>query len=368
MTKRIIPYIVAVLCVLSAAAGCEQADIYSEVDFNVTLDAGNTYQVGDPVVFNISGDPDNLIFYSGEPGHEYIYRNRYQTSAETVDSVVLFMQIQHRQGPTKGDNEALEIYYTDQFNGLAGDDPDADRAMVNTMYTGGMQGWTRIPYDSEGQNNNEYDPVRVKFPDVSVIEENFCLAFFWNPNRNDTQNTFMDTYWVIGNLTVYFPGGVEMTYTLNSIMGQTLMMDTAIDDIAFDNYRGQNAYLVNNGNGSIRLNATQDIVFAGAYYKRPDYDSSLDYNTRSWLFSIPRAFLTIEADQAEVIRNLQTDVDSFEHVYTEPGSYTVTFVGSNTVGFPDPGKNYQESSTQVKEFILNIIPPVLEVPGGSQSE
>ena len=40
----------------------------------------------------------------------------------------------------------------------------------------------------------------------------------------------------------------------------------------------------------------------------------------------------------------------------------------NTVGFPDPGKNYQESSTQVKEFILNIIPPVLEVPGGSQSE
>ena len=128
------------------------------------------------------------------------------------------------------------------------------------------------------------------------------------------------------------------------------------------------AYLVNNGNGSIRLNATQDIVFAGAYYERPDYDSSLDYNTRSWLFSIPRAFLTIEADQAEVIRNLQTDVDSFEHVYTEPGSYTVTFVGSNTVGFPDPGKNYQESSTQVKEFILNIIPPVLEVPGGSQSE
>ena len=84
MTKRIIPYIVAVLCVLSAAAGCEQADIYSEVDFNVTLDAGNTYQVGDPVVFNISGDPDNLIFYSGEPGHEYIYRNRYQTSAETI--------------------------------------------------------------------------------------------------------------------------------------------------------------------------------------------------------------------------------------------------------------------------------------------
>lgn len=35
----------------------------------VTLDKAE-YKVGEPVTFHINGDADNIVFYSGEIGHE----------------------------------------------------------------------------------------------------------------------------------------------------------------------------------------------------------------------------------------------------------------------------------------------------------
>lgn len=348
MKKKLIPYFAA-LAVLPAIAGCEQANIYTDVDFDVTLDPSNTYQAGDPVVFNIKGNPDNLLFYSGESGHEYQYRDRYQTTAETVDSAVLFMQVQHRQGST----DALEIYYTDQFSGLAGNDAAADRATVTAMYDGGMEGWTRIPYSKPKAESNVYDTLSVKLDDNAILN-NFCLAFYWNPPQPDPgERLFMDTYWLNGNLSVYFPGDAVMTYTVKSMMGQTIMLDEAIE----------NPYLVSDGNGSIRLDATQDIVFAGGYYiDNPGTEAEndgVDHYCNGWIFSVPRAFLTIEPDEGVVVKNLQNYTESFEYSFEEPGTYTVTFVGAN--------ENYLGSSSQVKEFKVNIIPPVIEVPDDGTS-
>ena len=153
----------------------------------------------------------------------------------------------------------------------------------------------------------------------------------------------MDTYWLNGNLSVYFPGDAVMTYTVKSMMGQTIMLDEAIE----------NPYLVSDGNGSIRLDATQDIVFAGGYY------DAVGHYCNGWIFSVPRSFLAIEPDEGVVVKNLQNYTESFEYSFEEPGTYTVTFVGAN--------ENYLGSSSQVKEFKVNIIPPVIEVPDDGTS-
>ena len=58
---------------LAVFCSCEH-DIATKVDFNVTLDESNVYKVGEPIRFNFTGDVDNILFYSGEAGHEY--RNR----------------------------------------------------------------------------------------------------------------------------------------------------------------------------------------------------------------------------------------------------------------------------------------------------
>ncbi len=367
MTDRILPYIAAVICMVSAAAGCEQANVYSDVDFRVTLDPSNTYRVGDPVVFNIDGNPDNLLFYSGEDGHEYRYKDRYQTSVDNVDSVLLFLQIQHRSGIVNDGNTELKIYCNADFEGLKGVESE-DRPLVESMIEeadasadASIKGWTRIPYDKPDREQDVYDTVLVKFTDNSIIAENFCLAFYWDTpefaDAPDKSNLIMDTFYVNGDLTVYYPGGVEMTYSLNSMMGTVFMLDNRFK--SWTGNRLGTPYYYNGGNGTIRLDAQQDIVFAGGNYMdnvtTPDVaDDGIPFWCRGWIFSAPRPFLNIEPDQPEVVKNLQNRMSSFEYTYGEPGAFKVTFVGAN--------ENYQGSSSKVQEFTLNIVPPVVQVP------
>ena len=68
-------------------ASCQQ-DVVYEVDYNITLDPANTYYAGDPVKFNIDGDVDNLLFYSGETGSQYIYKDRYEVPLEEAEQKI----------------------------------------------------------------------------------------------------------------------------------------------------------------------------------------------------------------------------------------------------------------------------------------
>lgn len=58
---------------LFALVGCEQ-DIYDPIEFEVTLDANNSYEWGDPVKFNFSGNADYIVLYTGEQGSQYANR------------------------------------------------------------------------------------------------------------------------------------------------------------------------------------------------------------------------------------------------------------------------------------------------------
>lgn len=53
-----------------AVVSCHK-DIAPVADYNVTLSKDNTYVEGDPITFKFSGSVDNILFYSGETGHEY---------------------------------------------------------------------------------------------------------------------------------------------------------------------------------------------------------------------------------------------------------------------------------------------------------
>lgn len=337
MTFRILPLFFSA-AVLLMAAGCEQPNIYAEIDYNVTLAPSNTYVAGEPVVFNITGNPDNLLFYSGEPGHRYEYRDRYQTTADHANAMRLELSIQHRQG----NSEALEIYYSDSFEELSGN-PETDRTRLEEMYAGGMEGWTEIEFDDPGGKKDVYFDVDRELP--KELASNFCLAFYWCPPEPedvvDGENityphTYMDTYYVNGTLYVDIDG-VEMSYKLQDIMGQTFQTDPRVDQPYVNTV---------NQNGRIRLNAQQDIVFSGAYY------DAIQHYCTGWAFSAPRAFLSIDPDEGIVVKNLQNYLDTYEYTFEEPGTYTVTFVGTNV--------NYQGSSSQVKELTVTVVNPPLQ--------
>lgn len=330
MNRRPLTYACLALAGCLAVAGCEQANIYSEVDYNVTLDPSNTYYAGDPVRFNITGNPENLVFYSGEDGHEYANRNRYEIPEEDVIAMTLELQIQHRSGNAP---QALDIYYTNDFAGLNGNDGAADRALVQQMYDDGMPGWTRIEYDDPGVQQDVFLPVTT---DIQNCISNLCIAFHWHPSMSDEEHDKIDTYWVNGTLTVEIEGMDVMQYDLETLFGTAVMMDETID-----------AYHMNSGNGSIRLDTNQDITFAGGRY------SEFGHYCEGWLFSTPMGFNSTTPDQGTVVKNMQNYLDSYEYTYSEPGTYQAVFVGRNA--------NYIGSSEEVKTFRVTV----LNRPAGS---
>lgn len=312
------------ILVLSAAfiALCAcQHDIVRVTDFKVTLDSENTYFVGEPVTFNFEGEVDNIIFYTGETGSQYIYKDRFTVPAEDVKSVNLDMDFQARYGLAG----AMEIWVSKEFQGLSGEDGAADRAAIKAMVDGGMQGWTKLDYQ-EGASTKW---TEQQF-DLSEYVENFTIAFHWCPPQADqTQRT----YWINGKLSLELEGTEPTVMDISELGFKTVMMNEEIED----------PYKINAGDGSIILNNpnTAALIFQGIG------GNKLEYALDGWAISTPSPLNRVANDKAVVIKNQQNYLPSYSYVWNEPGTYKVTFVGTNS--------NYMDSTNEVHELTVTIV-------------
>lgn len=327
MTRIKKSYIVLLCLVFPAIlAGCTQNDILYEADYNVTLDPSNTYYAGEPVRFNISGEIDNLLFYSGEPGSEYQYRDRYEVPMETVKSATLTLDIFPQYG-TIGDG--LDIYYTNTFAGLNRNDADADKALLKSLEksfaAGDMQGWTEVEWV---EKSGSITTVTI---DVTEMKDNFVLAFHWHPG-GDPAKDIQRTYSVRGELNTEIEGIGTATTDLGEFLVTTVMM----------NDERENPYATENAEGNIRFDdSNYDIKFQGVAAGK------LDYSLDGWCVSFPQAFNSIPNDKGVVIKNMQNYMSTYEYTYDEPGTYNAVFVGRNA--------NYLGTNEKVKELSIIIM-------------
>lgn len=302
-------------------ASCQQ-DVVYEVDYNITLDPANTYYAGDPVKFNIDGNVDNLLFYSGETGSQYIYKDRYEVPIEDVVSATLTLDIQARYGLAN----ALEIWVSKDFAGINGEnDPDGDRKLIKELVKAGMPGWTKLDYQ-EGAS------TKWTTQDFEMNEylSNLCIAFHWCPTDiTQTQRT----YWINGKISLEMAGTEPSTMTLTNLGMKSVMMNQEVD-----------AYKKNAGNGSIRFdNATNagEICYQGVGA------NVLAYAIDGWVFTNPRPLNKVANDKGTVIKDLQNYLHSYEYVWSKPGTYKVTFLGRN--------ENYAAASEDIQEFTITIL-------------
>ena len=303
-------------------SGCTHDDILYDVDYNVTLAPENTYYAGDPVTFNFSGEVDNLLFYSGESGHEYQYRDRYSISMDMVKSATLHLEIQPRYG-----YGSLQVWYSSSFTGLDGSDGAADRAAMAQLEEGGMSGWTPLTIWDDENKETSLITTSVDF-DITSAKENFSLAFLWN-HTDITQ--VQRHYWVNGYISVEADGIGTITTDLSSLLMTTVMMNEEIED----------PYYKNKGDGSIVLDGTQDINFQGIAANK------LEYPLKGWVVTTPQALNAVSNDTGTVIKNMQNYMSSYSYTFEEPGTYTVTFVGRNV--------NYVGISEEIKELTVIIV-------------
>ncbi len=314
------------LLALWAACSCSHG-LDRDAEYQVTVDPSCSFYAGDPVRF-MFGDSsvDNLLFFSGENGHKYENRNRTAVPPEKIRSGILDCDFLARYGADKG----LDIYISNTFEGLDGNDGMADRQLMQSLEAqmdeeGNIPGWTRLDYQ-EGPNGSW---THQSF-DMEDFIDNFCIAIHWHPRANGS--SAQRSYGVTANIRIDVEDEGVSEINICSLDMVTVMTNNEIED----------PYIKNRGNGTIHFdNATADIWFQGAAY------GELPYQLNGWAVSTPRALNKVEPDRGTVIKNLQNAMASYEYVYDSPGNYTATFVGVNA--------NYLYTSSdvqQVKVFVL----------------
>lgn len=311
--KRIISITIASIVL----ASCQHM-IAFDVTYDVSLDKSNTYVAGEPVRFNISGDVDNLVFYSGEPGHQFEYKNRFEVPLSSMTGVDMEIQYQPRWGAANG----LDVYVSNTFAGLKGNDGAADRATIQQMIDGGMQGWTKLDY-----NDGAAQTWESHHYDIASLTDNFSLAFHWHPTYTGT--SAQRTYWLNGIINLQFPGA-ESQLTLKDLDFVSVLMNEQLDP-----------YL-HAGNGSIIIGGySAEINFQGCGGTEKDF--ALD----GWCISNPMPLNKVDNDKGEVIKDLENYMTSYEYTYTEPGSYKAVFMGVN--------ENVAGRSQKNKTININIL-------------
>ena len=333
MRKYISILFAGVFCLASC-----QHDVIYEIDYNITLDGENTYYAGDPVKFNITGDVENLVFYSGEIGSQYVYKDRYYVDSEEINNATLSLDVRANYGTAYG---SLEVWISNSFTGLTGKDGAKDRATIKEMVDGGMKEWTKLPYEDLSKDNGKWSSWEFSLNDYL---DNMTIAFHWCP---PTHEIVQRTYWINGTINVEMTGVPPITQTLRDMGCVKIMMNENLEPL----HNEKNVA----SNGSMRLPQPdangvwpeQHLIMQGVGA------NVLTYALDGWVITKPQPLSKVANDKGIVIKNLQNYLHSYEYVWNEPGTYKVVFVGRN--------ENYASASEQVYEYTINILEkPVTE--------
>lgn len=336
--KKYLPILLAA----AALTACDHDEIYEPIDFQVTLAPTNTYLVGEPVQFLFSGNADYIVFYSGETGHEYRYRNRYQVDPEDIESCELSMQLSARMGSLP----SMTAYATNTFAGLNGADEEADMAAINALLTEekDLQGWTKLEVEDTAAIGQWNDPVKT---DVTELADNFCVALHWD---GQTIETSQRGYWVGLNVTVKFRGYDSLTVSSKKLGLIPFSMADGMDSERYTTSDKTSIpgtlYFTSNNPG---LNSQEFVLTGSAKYDASN-EKTLPYAIDTWIVSTPMALNLIDPDEGVSIKTLSESLASYSYTFEQAGTYTVSFVATSG--------NYIDQSRDVKEFTVTVIDPL----------
>lgn len=369
-------------CNKEMTKGLEDVDVNVTLGDNVTMEGQIvTVKKGEPVQFNISGAPDFVTFYSGELGHQYIYRDRFETDVKDIVSSKFKFNIYSDPNSsffasnTGRYNNTIDVFYsfTDEatghegFPGLSKDNFDADSTLVDDFYIN--NNWIRIieHEDYDDLPTTVVEPKKVELDVKDYIGKNLVIAIAYNvdkkdnPSKNGGSATNQIKYYfdsmcienVLRNdtTTTQYAGG--FMFTALNFNHDYLYAKSIKDDDTNPNgndWTNVTSYLPENlAYGTVTANVpglwNMSSVANGGFYIQGT-GSGYDWKT-SWLVSDPINILSCEPDQGESIKNLSQDISTYSYTYNKVGTYRATFLITNT--------NYKHDKSGLYEVVLNVI-------------
>jgi hypothetical protein len=314
-----------------------------------------TYKVGDSVLFNFSGQPDEITFYSGESGKQYNNINR--NSAAGINKLVF--QTSMQQGVLSS-SDSLQLYISTNLNGY-----DATSIQNAT--------WTNIT----SRNTKWPTTLATTFTISDSIDiSDFNKADFINIafrvlGKKDPVNP--QRKWQIQNLSLTNnqPDGTQYQLfsapfagTANpSSFQYTGWVQASVKN---NTLPGFNAWNVGTS-GISTLDSVRNsngIAIKTAYPIQFDPGTTVNNDdNEDWLITTKTSLKTIRPDAGVTIKNeVNAAFAGLEYVYNKipgvyvrylykyntPGVYNITFVASNL--------NQNNIQSVVKTIQLTIIP------------
>lgn len=320
-TKYIIPVLM-----LGVFASCD--DILEDVDFNATPAAGNVYKVGEPVTFNLNGNPDYITFFSGEEGNNYKNRFRTEIAMEDIASAEFSFAAKRQYGT---EQKTMEVYFSDSFQGISRKDPQTDLTAIQS------ENWVTAvaPEDMDKASASAFTPMGPI--DISKYLSHFVVAFKYQGTMNgkDAQRT-----WTLNQF--------KIRCELKSGKVIESGSATALNFSAFDVKNVENGtdpyrFIVSGSQDKgtwigINISKSNEVQIQGGTKTQPDNED--------WLISAPLKLNTCTPDTGLALKDMTATVKSHTHVFTQPGTYEVVFVAGNA--------NYKGEKEKVQKITITI--------------
>ena len=355
-------------CNKEMTKGLEDVSVSVTPGENITVEGlVVTVKRGQPVEFNIAGAPDFVTFYSGELGHQYAFRDRYESRIEDIVSSKFKFNI---YVGSKTDNNTIDVFYayTDEENGVEGfpglskTDFDADSTLVDDFYLNNK--WKRLNDNDKdeykGLGTNVVNSKPIEFDVKNYIGKNLVIAIAYNADRQTNVDGtvqpkyFFDSMCIENELrndttTIQYAGNFMFT-ALNFNHDYFYVKSIKSDDNPDGNdWTSVSNYLPDNlAYGTVTANVpglwNMSSVASGNFYI---HSTARDYEWKTaWLVSDPINILACEPDQGESIKNLSQDVTSYTYTYNKPGTYKATFVFNNV--------NYKHDDNKIINVVINV--------------
>ncbi|MCZ4223467.1 DUF5017 domain-containing protein [Pedobacter rhodius] len=297
MKKR--KYLSILLAILFLGTACRK-DYNLEVPlFEVTANKTNVV-VNEPVEFAFRGVPDNISFYSGEPGKEYV--NTQRSSAPNARNIIHFTtQLTALAAGNTGQIDNLRLFVSNDFSG------SVDSAGIRNAT------WTDITSRAKFPAANSTAATisdSVNVADFRNSRDTLFLAFRYRSTINSAASRARR--WTMSKFIFQnkFPNGTVFTHG-------TIDTDNKLAGFNSFSYKGTSV------KDSLKWSFSTSATFEAGVDGLSDED---------WLISRGFKASAVTPDKAVGIKKFSAVIENYSYAFTKPGTYIVTFVANNATG------------------------------------
>ena len=311
---------------LFVLTGCNR-DSVDDVKFDVRIKNDMTdIHVGESVTFLFDGNAEYISFFSGENGNNYA--NITRDSVELSDlqlGCTIKQQYTDKEYRLK---EILHVYVSENFDGIY----ELQHVQAADWQKISGRGYNRIsiPLTENSPSEEVSSVVDLK----QFKRKPFYVAFQYNaPKRLVVPTSTGNERYVVAPRIDVNP----LSLTKTTIEGEVVEWNNPSADwgfrVVYEKSMQESNYSVDDG---------------GLLFQPQQNKEYTDDDVIVWMISRLIQPWEVDPDRGIAIKSTTAYLDSYSHIYSEPGTYEVTFIATNATLW-DTDRQIKQIKLTVKE-------------------